>query len=572
MIHRNMIGLILALVLGFFIRYIDTDKHGISGDEKISIFMSQFVAMEGANQTDVFFKKDTPYFTPQEFWKEKHTSDFYDAIARADNGSSALYSLSLHYWTHLFGVDDGTVRGFSALWGVLLIAFLYYFVVQHFKSQNLALLVAALAVIEPCLVAWSRTLRTYSMSFFFCLLATHLFLLILNPKNNKVWLFVAYGFVAFACMMCHYVNFTLFALHGLIVLIYSRNLKTWLGLACAMMIPVVGMWWWLSAGGGRYAFKFMEDSARIYSLMATKAPAIGYLALTNPKTVFIQLLPIISNHFLPTNNLFDVLVGKKNFIISILAALISVGVYVSTLKTNLKQIIVGVMFGVSLLLYSTNKFQFLVFSVAIVWGIITCHYFWINRKNQIVTQIYILSIIPLFFFIAFAYQDGNTFRIQQKYIGYSIVFSVILVALTMRFIAKQYPNWVKYSMFLVMAIQTIFIVQTLKSIVQDTNMRYLALINRSPNPHRTTAIKITQNYMASDTILYPSYSGDESSIYAVAPPTYSIIDAQLISLYLPKNANYIQRMNFKEPNKVILKKANGKQVVLFDFQNSIYRY
>ena len=225
MIHRHTISLILVLVISFFLRFINIDIHGLGGDEKTSLFMSQFTCMGGANQADVFFKKNTLYFTPQEFWKTKGIADFYETIARGDNGSSALYSLSLHYWTHFFGVDDGTVRGFSALWGILLIAFLYYFVIQHFKSQNLALLVATLAVIEPCLVAWSRTLRTYSMSFFFCLLATHLFLLILNHKNNRVWLFLAYGSVAFACMMCHYANFTLFALHGLIVLLHSRNLK-----------------------------------------------------------------------------------------------------------------------------------------------------------------------------------------------------------------------------------------------------------------------------------------------------------------------------------------------------------
>ena len=264
--------------------------------------------------------------------------------------------------------------------------------------------------------------------------------------------------------------------------------------------------------------------------------------------------------------------GKKNFIISILVALISVGVYVSKLKISLKQTIIGVVFGASFLLYSTNKFQFLIFSVAIIWGIIACQYFWINRKNQLVTQTYLLAIVPLFFFIAFAYQDGNTFRIQQKYIGYSIVFSVILVALTMRFIAKEYPNWVKYSIFLVMGIQTIFIIQTLKSIVQDTNARYLPLTNRSPNPHRTVAIKITKNYTASDTILYPSYNGDESFAYDTEIPAHSIIDAQMVNFYLPKNATYTQRIDFTEPNKVILKKANGKQIVLFDFQNTTYRY
>jgi hypothetical protein len=49
-------------------------------------------------------------------------------------------------------------------------------------------------------------------------------------------------------------------------------------------------------------------------------------------------------------------------------------------------------------------------------------------------------------------------------------------------------------------------------------------------------------------------------------------DAQLVNLYLPKDATYIQKIAMGEANRVILKKKNKQTIILFDFEGNKYRY
>jgi hypothetical protein len=53
---------------------------------------------------------------------------------------------------------------------------------------------------------------------------------------------------------------------------------------------------------------------------------------------------------------------------------------------------------------------------------------------------------------------------------------------------------------------------------------------------------------------------------------YETKDAQLVNLYLPHNATYLQKINPFEPNKVILKKSSGEIIELFNFEGTKYRY
>jgi hypothetical protein len=50
------------------------------------------------------------------------------------------------------------------------------------------------------------------------------------------------------------------------------------------------------------------------------------------------------------------------------------------------------------------------------------------------------------------------------------------------------------------------------------------------------------------------------------------LDAQYVNLYLPKDADYIQTIDAKEPNKVMLRKRDGKKIEIFDFKGDTFRY
>lgn len=93
--------LVGIIVLAFGLRYYKIGEHGLAGDEKYSLFVSQFVTYEGNNQHDSVRKPNDKYFTPKEFWSEKSLPDFFDSIARLDTGNGAFYTYSLHYWTKI---------------------------------------------------------------------------------------------------------------------------------------------------------------------------------------------------------------------------------------------------------------------------------------------------------------------------------------------------------------------------------------------------------------------------------------------------------------------------------------
>ena len=557
------------------LRLVNLGDHGIGGDEKNSTFVSQFVPMGGANQRDVFYKQNDPYFTPRDFWKPKTTKDFYEAGARVDNGSSALHALALHYWANAFGLTDANSRGLSVLFGVLVVALLYFFVARHFKDTNLALGVAALAAVEPMYVGWSETVRTYTMTFFFCLLATHLFFILIEDYKGKKtpsnWLYFWYGVSAFVSLMCHYSVFTLFVLHGLAVLLFVRKPQVWLGLGLAMCLPALGMYWWLWHAGGQYAMKFMADSARIYSEMAAKNPQLGYLAPTSVRSVAVQMWPIITNHFLPTNGLFDALSGKKNLILAVFCAFASMGVYRWVANERVKQALIFGLFGLSTVLYQQAQYRFVGLSVAIILFCLGLQFISEQKTKRSYLLILMFAFLPLLFLVVFAYQDHNTFRIQQKYVGYSMAFVLVLVGFAIQKMWTM-PNWVRLPMAAVLVVQLGYVGLTLQTIWNDTAARYTFFATpRIPNPYVTLARNITQKYTLGDTILYPSYQGDDSE-YTVAAATFSTVDAQLTNFYLPKDALYIQRIDRTEPNKVVLKKASGQQEVLFDFKGKTYRY
>jgi 4-amino-4-deoxy-L-arabinose transferase-like glycosyltransferase len=574
-LHYVLLTILCCITLA--LRLVNLDAHGIGGDEKNSLFVSQFVPMGGSNQHDVFFKSDTPYFTPAEFWKKKSIADFYEAGARVDNGSSAAHALLLHYWTGWFGLSDGVLRGVSVLFGVLIIPLLFLFVQANFRSSGLALGVAALACIEPLYVGWSQVVRTYTMTYFFCLLATYLFFELLRAEATKkrfLWLYVAYGLCAFVCLMCHYSVFTLFGLHGLLLLLFYRNVPLWLRFGGAMLIPTVGMIWWLTAGGGQYASKFIEDSRQVYNQMAATNPQLGYLAPTSFFAVGVQLLPILANHFLPTNGFFDALMGKQNLLICLISIVGTLLIYCFVGKEFTKRLLLLAFLLLAFSFYSIARIQFIGLVAAILLLLVAINDTMkqTGESRRMYLSMWILAIFPLFFLILFAIQDGNTFRVQQKYAGYGVAFSLILIALAIRGLWATYPAWVRYALSAVLLAQVGFVGQTIRSIWVDTAPRYLQYSNpRTYNPYRTVAQRILSQYSPGDTLVYPSYSASDNH-YNVSPSNYPVTDAQLINFYLPKDAQYWQRIDRFEPNKVVLKKADGTQQLLFDFKGQTYRY
>lgn len=574
---KNLLILAGIIVLAFFLRIYNIGKHGLAGDEKYSLFVSQFVTYEGNNQKNSVRKPDSPYFTPKEFWSEKTTADFFDAIARVDTGNGALYTYTLHFWSELVGLEDGNLRLLSLIFNLLTIGLIYIFVRKHFNSTTLALLSAFLAAISPFYVNYSQVARNYAMQFFFALLATHLLLLIVEKfhrKQNTITLLLAYGFSVLACELCHISTFPLFLIHGIYILMYHRNISLILQLAVAMIIPLVGIVAWLKSDGGKWLFEYVAHSTDVYNEMARTNPD-EYLSVATIPNIIKQIRHVISCSFISLEGLYLKVSGIK---ISLILFGLSILAILSTIFINNKNILwisIGLLSAISFFTSPFGPIQGFIFfmNLFLFWYIIRAkRNIFFQSKNQLYSLILLLVVLPFIFLILFALKDGNTFRIIPRYVGYVYSFGIMATAFIIRYVYRL-KDEIKYLFYVGFIVQFIHIIQLNINIWQDNPPRYFMSFTepRIENPYKTIAEEIKRNYVKGDTVIYCSnYASDVKE--GTDMPKYSVVDAQLTNFYLPKDSDIIQRVNPAEKDKIIIKKKDNSEKLIFDLKGIKFRY
>lgn len=587
--HRTTLLVLAAiLLLAFGLRLYRSSAYGIFFDEKSTLLISQGVVLEGANQHDVFDKKDSPYFTPQEFWKPKTMADFIEANIRGDIGNSPAYYGLLWLWMKVFGLSDFSMRFPSVLFSTLVVFLVYVFVKRHFKSENLALMSSLIAAIEPFFIASSHIARNYSMTFCLTLLATHVFLIILEKeaaRQRPTGLYVGYCLLVATSLLSHYLALTVFLAHGLYALFYVRTLRIWLSLAgCAgVALGLVSLWF--VYGGGAYTFFSLDHQAKFYRNIALTNPYNSGFGIVLPATlanVFWRALPVFSDLVIFTNGLANpnAVIGYRNFALAVLLGLL-ITVLIHRYRSQ-RQPPAWVQFAVPLLLvaglplYSINKLQHLVLSAALplFYVLVTTLIEDTDRKNRpYVVFLIILSLVPLFFLLVMAFRSGHTYGITQRYSGFSFPYVVILTAMMIRKLVTLRP-WFSLPLAAALLIQLGFIGLLLQRIYNDVDPKYTSFgATRQANPFWTSAQKIQELYAPGDTILYPSMKRPEYTEIDKTGRPYDIIDAQLVNIYLPKEATYYQRIDPDEPDKIVLVKGRtGQKITIFDLEGTKYRY
>ncbi|MFY7911412.1 MAG: glycosyltransferase family 39 protein [Emticicia sp.] len=565
--------LVAILCLAAALRFYKIDEYGFAGDEKYGLLVSQFLVQEGGNQPESLRKLNSPYFTPKEFWKKRTYEDFEQSIANRENGTSAFYSLMNHYNTEIFGVSDFTMRMPSLIFNVLTILLLFIFVRVHLKSDNLALLSAFLAAISPYFINYSQIARNYAVLAFFALLSVHLLLLIFRDEERNrrpIFIYFDYGLVVFICLMNHYSIFPLFLIQGLFCLIYLRKQRAWLGLTLAMIIPVIGMLYWVKFSGGQWSMHSIKQSAIDNHLMAVYSPN-EWIAVTSFTTVIKQLRHIFSMQFLIIDGISFAVSGIKNFILSVLLAF-SFGFITAYLKNTRIQLAAAIVICLgAYFIFTVSPIQYIILSVGL-FGFYTLIRNLYQKFDKVQFFVVLLAVLPIFFLVVFSIQDKNTMRIIPRYIAYSYAFALICVAIMIKNLLA-FKGEIKYFFGLILLLQFYYIANLIKAKYTDKPLAYFQIFNepRTRNPYKSLADKIIQNYAKGDTVIYPSYQ-PKSIMKGYNMPTYSVQDAQYTNCYLPKNSDIIQRVDKNESNKVILKKLDGSTTLLFDFKETKFRY
>ncbi len=575
--------LLVIIVLAFGLRIYHLDKHGIFYDEKASVLISQGMAMEGNTQKNCFYTKGKTTFTSKEFWADKTVEDYYDAIRRSDIGNSPFYYVILHNWINLFGISDYSIRFLSVLFSCLTIILLFFFVKEHFKNLQLAILACFLMAIEPFFIAYSQQARNYSLSFFLTLLATHIFLKIIKNEENNVkqnGLYWFYGILSAMCLLSHFLTATVFMAHGLYVLLFVRKSRPWILLPISLSIGALFFGYWILYGGGNYTFSTLSYQAKIYYKEAHQIPNphAGYIDPATLGNVTKKSIPIFTDLFITSNNILSNTVGKKNLILAILISILSVFSLYKYQKTRQK-LWIGIILTINIigfLLYSMAKFQYL----ELVNTALLFYFFieyWRNTKDKIQRNqnwfLVILAFLPTLFLVLTTFKNGHTFGLSQRYSGFSFPYSIIIVSLALlqTNIRSKPLNYVVWAIF---GTQLFFVGMTVKTVLNDESFKYNYRDKaRTENPYPLIANKLEKYYQTGDTIVYPSYVKTfyEADIYTKNIKK-SVLDAQYVNLYFPKDAEFVQMIDSNEPNKVILKKKDGQKIEIFDLKGDTYRY
>ena len=559
------------ILLAALLRIHDIGAHGIAGDEKYSLFVSQFVSYQGNNQKNSVRNPDSPYFTTKQFWSEKNTADFFDSIARVDTGNGAFYTYTLHWWTKIFGVSDTAIRMLPALFSILMVWLVFVFVSTHMGDNRLALIAAFLAAISPMLISFAQVSRNYAVLYFFALLSTHLFLWMLKaePKSKSRYFYIiTYGITAAICELNHLSTISLFFIHFIFLLLYHRNWSAFWAYAFAMLIPFFAVVAWLLCPGGAYLFEYVSNSVKVYNHIAETAP-YEYLSKTSLSSIILQIRHVLSGYFIHVEGAFDAINGKKNGFIGFGMTLIAIILYAYLpLDKKYKSIIASVV-ALGAMLW-TNSIQPLIWLNVFIgfYGLYILYKTSITPRRPMLVFLSLLAFIPLAFLVLFAFQDGNTFRIQVRYVGFGYVFAMLLVLCVYRnllIFKPSFRNWVVLGIIF----QLVHLALIITQIYKDTQPRYFMsyVEPREVNPYKTLADKIVANASPADTVIYCS-----DVILKENEDFYSVIDAQLTNFYLPKDLEIPQRIDINEPDKVYLKHADGSREELFDFEGQKYRY
>lgn len=574
------------LVFAFILRVYQSGTYGIFLDEKYTLVISQGVAMEGSNQRDVFFIPEKTYFTPREFWKEKTIHDFIEANIRGDIGNSPSYYAVLWTWTKLFGLSDFSIRFPSVLFSTLLVGLIFLFVRRHFGSERLALLSAFLMAIEPFFIAYSHMARNYSMSFFLTLLATHLFLLILDRKRAGEpggKLVLAYGLVFVLALLSHYLTIVVFLCHGLYALLYVRPVRVWLPFLLTGLIGVGFVSLWFIFGGGTYTFKTLAYQAEFYRNIAITDPYNSGFGTVLPATLFNvaeRSLPIWADLFIVSNGLGQIdTLGIRNLAIALFFGLIAAWLLSRYHKKIPLPLWVVLLYPVLLVaplpLVTVVNFQFVVVAAlpSLAFLLLVAMRRQVKAgKLPLLVFMFLLALVPTLFLIVMSFRNGHTYGITQRYSGFSFPFSIILIAMLIQHLMRISTEF-REILLLVLVIQSYFIARLLQRIYQDNAPKYTYFANtREPNPYYRVAQKIKQEYAPGDTVLYPAIRLHPRDEIEKTYLPYSIQDAQLTNMYLPRDADYLQRLDTTEVNKIILLKRSGQRTVLFDLKGKTHRY
>ena len=215
-----LIYLIIVIIIGGILRFVNLDQKYYWRDEAYTSFTAAGLSSQDINMS-AFYNTDwlpdeiiTEY---QRIRADRNAIDIYHNLGKENALNPPLYFILTHYWVQFVGHNPGSVRALTAIFSLLILPGVYFFVREMGWSQLTALLSTALFAVSPFQIQYAQEARFYSLFMLFVVLASAILLQALRSKKKWYWLLYAAIMIASA-----YTNaFTGFLLigHGLYVLL-----------------------------------------------------------------------------------------------------------------------------------------------------------------------------------------------------------------------------------------------------------------------------------------------------------------------------------------------------------------
>ncbi len=584
---KSTIILIFVLCIGLIVRLINIDKFGIGGDEKYSLTVMHGMSYEGATQKEEIYK---PIFNQKKLWESLTFKDYDEAIIRTDNGNSASYYVILNIWKSIFGISEFSLRFLNVLFDLGSIFFIYLLALLLFKNVQIGLLASFMVALDPFLIGYSHQIRNYPMGVFVSIASIYFFFLILeNVKNNKNWkLYLSYGFFVVLGIFSHYYVALFVLCHFLVLVIFhirDWNIVVRFGIVYSVIACLLILWFTIGSGRETIAtLKYKDQVYKAMTLSTTKPAAFNnWLTVPTMPNLKAKMAPIIADSFLITSQLFENLNGNKNGLVAVFIGLL-LAICLIQLKHNIlpiKELLtLSIILIILILGFGFYNKNFLTFSylsgiVAFI-GFVIYQVFQKHWKVPLKLLVFIVLslIIPMIISVLGAIKAGHTANLYNKYFSFVLpIYSLILAWFCFQLYHEK--HWINLLFLAVLGIYSMVQLGTIiPKIWQDNYSKYTTFNgNRAFNPYTLLAHKIEKNYQKGDIVYFPSYTTTAfETVDSTATVNYSVVDAQLTSLYLPKNADIDMAIDRKERNLCYLLKKNGQKLLLFNFEDSKYRY
>lgn len=515
------------MILGFVLRFYHIGSYSLFGDEK----QSMMIAVGNSNIGGMYdMMQPGKTFTPAEFWAPRGLVSWLDADARGDvSGNSLVHDMLLKLFAFIFGKGDGIVRSVSVVFNMLTVWLMFYWSRKIYPKITWQILLLAFAVIEPFFVVYSQQARNYATSMFFATASNFFYWKILFPKGDqgvksKDW----FGWIltSIFALFSTYLTALVLMGQGIYLLFNARSKEIWTKLILGAVIILIPFLGWMTLGPGRYFLAYQADAGAQYlAYLKANGPIPGWIEASTFSNLLKRTVMILSDLFFWTNDLY----AKQGYRFG----------------------------GVALVCFG--------------YGL----YSWLKSLPFEKRRVYIFGLIqillPICVLIGTAINAGTTTGYFIRYASFGLPFGIFISVGFMEYVFHK-PIWIRFVAGLFVFIQAYFLVFAFLPVYQDKPQKYTASVNRIPNPYILIAEKLQAQYVVGDTVLYPSHVTNFLNSKHLAGGTYSVADAQLVNLYLSPSDKFVQRIDTLRKDSVILKRKNGEQILIFDFNQGKYRY